>query len=166
MRSHSCSKHKTLEGRAYIVNAVVLVILVLFACPDFCSAQANPGRMNTLQYTRPTVPAPVPEVERLKQNQARMYRYMQTGDPRLEQEIERFLGVRPVPSLGRFQPRRPGDLPLEREIQNFLGAPTGTSLGSQAPPRPRPVRGVQPAPELPPTDPDSEPCLVKPYLRK
>lgn len=83
MRSHRYSKHKTLEGPAYMVSAVVLVILVLLACPDSCSAQANPGRLNTLQYTRPTVPAPVPEVERLKQNQARMYRYIQTGDPRL-----------------------------------------------------------------------------------
>jgi hypothetical protein len=168
MRRYNPDQRNVSEGQslACVGKALAFAMLFLLLCADLGSAQANPGRLNTLQYTRPVAPAPIPEVDRLKENQARMYRYIQTGDPALEREIERFLGVRPVPSLGQFQPRRPGDLQLEREIQSFLGTPTAPSLGSRVPRRPRPTGAAQTRSELPPTDPDSEPCLVKPYLSK
>jgi len=168
MRRYNPDQRSVSGGRplARLGEALAFAMLFLLVCADIGSAQANPGRLNTLQYARPVAPAPIPEVDRLKENQARMYKYMQTGDPALEREIERFLGVKPVPSLGRFRPSRPGDLQFEREIQSFLGTPTGPSLGSRIPRRPRPAGAAQARPELPPTDPDSEPCLVKPYLSK
>ncbi len=139
-------------------------MLCLLLCADLGSAQANPGRLNTLQYTRPVAPAPIPEVDRLKENQARMYKYIQTGDPALEREIERFLGSEARSEPGRFQPRRPGDLQLEREIQSFLGTPTAHHSGVEC--HRAHARAGQGQPSLRlnfhTTDPDSEPCLVKP----
>lgn len=55
----------------------------------------------------------------------------------LDRLITLFLGVKPTPSIGEYEPRRPDDLELEREIQKFLGTTPTPSLSSYTPKPPK-----------------------------
>jgi hypothetical protein len=127
--------------------ALGIGVLLLFVCGDSALAQ---GRLNQLQETRSISIPPVPQVQRLKENQASIFRYTQTQDPRLERRIEDFLGIKPTPSISGFAPPPPRDPRLETRIGQFLGTSPTPSLSSRAP--------------LPPPKPRKSEPLIKPKV--
>lgn len=70
MRTSSLGNRLESGKRSFALQAMAgaFILLVLLLSGDIASAQANPGRLNTLQYTKPVAPDPVPRVERLRQD--------------------------------------------------------------------------------------------------